>query len=139
MMRLLGHRPKARTAATGDGLTADLLDWEFEHAEAGGDVWMLAAVGRDWALYGPGGVNHASNDPLWGVTPWRVRYNEVGRRQPRLRRLRRWLVPWVEEVTLGAVQECAEGLSWYGPRFSWARYVVYLRVDRRSTEPPTVR
>ncbi len=110
-------------------LSADLIDWEVGQADPHGDVWLAAVIGDDWALYPPGYYDTCSNDPLARVTPGYVRFNEVARwRRPRLRRVRRWLVPWVELVSHGQVVDAIEGLAWYGPEYDQSRYVIYLRV-----------
>jgi hypothetical protein len=131
-MRLL-HLGRARAATP----NADLMEWEFEHSQHLGHVWLAAAMGQDWALYEPGTVSYASNhnDPLRNVTPGWVIYNSVGRRRPRLRRERRRLVPWVEAASGGLVVECAEGLGWYGLGYARSRYVVYLRVAYDVARP----
>lgn len=130
---------RLRERVTGDSpLSADLIDWEVAQADPYGDVWLAAVIGDDWALYPPGVYDAAGNDPLAKVAPAYVRFNEVGRwRRPRLRRVRRWLVPWVELVSGARVVDTVEGLAWYGPEYDQSRHVIYLRVAA-PPDPPLV-
>jgi hypothetical protein len=117
--------------------TADLIEWQLEHSQPYGQVWMAAVMGCDWALYEPGAVGYAGGgvDPLRRATPGWVLYNSVGRGRLRMRRERRRLTPWVEAASGGTVVDCVDGLSWYGERYDWSRRVIYLRIAYNVAYP----
>jgi hypothetical protein len=66
-----------------------------------------------------------------------VKYNvlpaRAAPRRPKLWRVRRWLIPWVETMADRHVVALVEGWGWHGPEYDQARYVIYLRIGEPSS------